>query len=139
MNCAEFINFWLSVCRCFTKRKPIFYYFLTSMLDVPTFCWFPWADVPSASISFLYLSDSFLFSLKLWLKCFQVPLIFQRLLWNVLLFSIFWWFCFLWWLLVLALIIYNYFSYIVIPVYGFSNNSIINYCYIVQAFWYRQI
>ena len=88
MNCAEYINFWLSVCRCFSKRKPIFYYYSASMLDVPTFCWFPWADVPSASISFLYLSDSFLFSLKLWLKCFQLPLIFQRLLWKVLLFFI---------------------------------------------------
>ena len=58
-------RFWLCVCRSFSKCKPIFYYYLMSELDVPTFCWFPWADVPSASISFLYLSDSFLFSLKL--------------------------------------------------------------------------
>ena len=77
MNCTNCIDFCLSVCRSFSNRKPIFYYYLTSELDVPTFCWFPWADVPSATISFLYLSDPVLFSLKLG-KTFPIILVFSK-------------------------------------------------------------
>ena len=130
MNCAECIDFWLCVCRSFSKRKPIFYYYLMSELDVPTFCWFPWADVPSASISFLYLSDSFLFSLKLgWnvsnYLCFFKGFFgrffffisFFHPLAMLLLKMIF--------LFVLVLVIYNYYSNIVIHVYRFSNKLLI--------------
>ena len=129
MNCVECIDFWLCVCRSFSKRKPIFYYYLMSELDVPTFCWFPWADVPSASISFLYLSDSFLFSLKLGENVSNYLCFFKSFFGRFFLLSFFHplamlllrWFSFL----VLVLVINNYCSNIVIHVYRFTNKLLI--------------
>ena len=76
-NCIDCIDFCLSVCRSFSNRKPIFYYYLASELDVPTFCWFPWADIPSATISFPYLRDPVLFSLRFSKNSSNLSLVFK--------------------------------------------------------------
>ena len=128
-NCIDCKDFCLSVCRSFSNRKPIFYYYLTSELDVPTFCWFPWADIPSATISFLYLRDPVLFSLR-FRKTLPIILVFQKLLWKVFFLLSFFhplamlllrWFSFV----VLVLVINNYCSNIVIHVYRFTNKLLI--------------
>ena len=44
--------------QAFYKTSTYFLWLLTSMLYVQLSCWFPWADLPSASISFLHLGVS---------------------------------------------------------------------------------